>query len=340
MSVDNLANHSQIVEAAHDLVLHHVVAFPTETVYGLGGDATSDVAIERIFEAKGRPADNPLIVHIAERAQLRDYVKEISPLADKLMSAFWPGPLTIVFKHNGHLSKRVTAGLPTVAVRMPDHPVALALIKAAGVPLAAPSANRSGRPSPTTAAHVYEDLNGKISGIIDGGATGVGLESTVITGTEGTVTILRPGGITKEDLEAVCGPVLTDPALKKEDDTPISPGMKYVHYAPNAPLTLVKGTDAFLHKTAEAANEKGLRVGLLVTEDYLLSTKVHKKVVMGSREDLTTIAQHLYEALRAFAEGEVDVIFSETFPEAGLGNAIMNRLKKAAGGRTITETGN
>jgi L-threonylcarbamoyladenylate synthase len=338
ITVDNLANNAQIVEAAHELVSQQVVAFPTETVYGLGGDATSDLAIERIFGAKGRPADNPLIVHIAERAQLKDYVKEIPPLADKLMSAFWPGPLTIVFKHNGNLSKRVTAGLSTVAVRMPDHPVALALIKAAGIPLAAPSANRSGRPSPTLASHVYEDLNGKIRGIIDGGATGLGLESTVIECAEEKVRILRPGAITKEDLAAVCGQVFTDFALKQEEDeAPASPGMKYVHYAPHAPLTLVKGTEAFLHKTAEAAYEKGLKVGLLVTHDYHFPTKVHKKVVMGSRDDLTTIAHHLYEALRAFADGEVDVIFSEVFPEHGLGSAIMNRLKKAAGGRVITE---
>ncbi|WP_078578932.1 L-threonylcarbamoyladenylate synthase [Salipaludibacillus agaradhaerens] len=339
-SVDNLVSNSHIVEAAHELVSQQVVAFPTETVYGLGGDATSDLAIERIFEAKGRPADNPLIVHIAERSQLKDYVKEIPPLADKLMSAFWPGPLTIVFKHNGNLSKRVTAGLSTVAVRMPDHPIALALIKAAGIPLAAPSANRSGRPSPTLASHVNEDLKGKIKGIIDGGATGLGLESTVVACTEDKVTILRPGGITKEDLEAVCGHVFYDFVLKKEDEAPTSPGMKYVHYAPHAPLTLVEGTDAFLHKTAEAAYEKGLKVGLLVTYDYQFATKVHKKVVIGSRDDLTTIAHHLYEALRTFAEGEVDVIFSEVFPEHGLGRAIMNRLKKAAGGRMVTESDN
>lgn len=217
------------------------VAFPTETVYGLGADARSTEAVDAVFAAKGRPSDNPLIVHIAHRDQLHELVTEVNETAEALMSAFWPGPLTLVLPvRPGAVSPRVTAGLDTVAVRMPDHPVALPLIAAAACPVAAPSANRSGRPSPTLAAHVREDLDGRIGGIVDGGPTGVGVESTVVQASDdGTVTILRPGGITAEQLFAVAARVATDPALLAEgsagDSTspaPRSPGMKYTHYAP------------------------------------------------------------------------------------------------------------
>ena len=235
--VDNLENNPQVVDAANFLRENEVVALPTETVYGLGGNAKSDVAVAKIFAAKGRPSDNPLIIHIAEKKQLSTFVAEVPDKAEVLMEAFWPGPLTIIFKKKeGVLAETATAGLATVAVRMPDHPVALALLKRCGLPIAAPSANSSGKPSPTNAQHVMDDLNGKIAGVIDGGATGIGVESTVIDCTEAIPVILRPGGVTKEQLEAVIGEVRVDAALTDEAARPKAPGMKYRHYAPNAPL--------------------------------------------------------------------------------------------------------
>ena len=210
-NVDNLKTYPQIIEAAQKLKQNEVVAFPTETVYGLGGNAKSDDAVLKIFEAKGRPGDNPLIIHISDREQIRSFVKDIPKQAAVLMDAFWPGPLTIILeKRSGVLSEKATAGLSTVAVRMPDHPVALALIEASGLPLAAPSANLSGRPSPTTAYHVADDLTGRIAGIMDGGPTGVGLESTVVDCTGEIPVILRPGGVTREQLAEVVGEVSVD----------------------------------------------------------------------------------------------------------------------------------
>lgn len=260
--VDNLTEHPAIQQAAKALNNDEIVAFPTETVYGLGGNALSDEAIQRIFQAKGRPSDNPLIVHIADEKQLLQYVKTIPDHAEKLMEAFWPGPLTVVLEHKGNVSAKVTAGLSTVAVRMPDHPIALALIKASGLPLAAPSANTSGKPSPTTATHVFQDLNGIIPVIIDGGPTGVGVESAVVDCTGEVVTILRPGGITKEAMQAVVQEVAEDRALKEAEMAPISPGMKYIHYAPAAPLYLIDGSTDFFEKQVEEALSDGKKVGL------------------------------------------------------------------------------
>ncbi|MEH6956774.1 L-threonylcarbamoyladenylate synthase, partial [Neobacillus drentensis] len=242
-SVDNLESNPQVVDAANFLRDNEVVALPTETVYGLGGNAESDVAVAKIFAAKGRPSDNPLIIHIADKKQLSTFVAEVPDKAEVLMEAFWPGPLTIIFKKKeGVLAESATAGLATIAVRMPDHPVALALLKCCGLPIAAPSANSSGKPSPTNAQHVLDDLNGKIAGVIDGGATGIGVESTVIDCTEAIPVILRPGGVTKEQLKAVIGEVRVDAALTDEAARPKAPGMKYQHYAPNAPLYMVSGT--------------------------------------------------------------------------------------------------
>ncbi|KHE69210.1 L-threonylcarbamoyladenylate synthase, partial [Halobacillus sp. BBL2006] len=236
-----LENNSSIEEAAQLLRNQHVVAFPTETVYGLGADATNEEAVQRIFEAKGRPSDNPLIVHVADIEQVEELAQNIPERAYQLMEAFWPGPLTLVLESNGVAAKNVTAGLSTIGIRMPDHPLALALLRNAGKPLAAPSANRSGRPSPTEAEHVWQDLNGRVSGILDGGATGVGVESTVLDCTSQPPVILRPGGVTKEDLEKILSKVDIDNALKDEQRQPKSPGMKYTHYAPEAPLWLVEG---------------------------------------------------------------------------------------------------
>ncbi|MCI0765265.1 L-threonylcarbamoyladenylate synthase [Bacillus sp. TL12] len=339
--VDNVVeikkDYPQLQEAARLLRENEAIAFPTETVYGLGANAMNDEAIAKIFEAKGRPSDNPLIVHIGAKSQLGEIVREITPVAEVLMKHFWPGPLTIILPKKDGISEKVTAGLDTVGVRMPDHPVALALIEAANVPVAAPSANRSGRPSPTLAHHVYEDLNGKIAGIVDGGATGVGVESTVVDCTSEVPTILRPGGITKEQLEEVIGTVSLDPALKDEKEKPKAPGMKYTHYAPKAPLSIVEGSREFIQQLVDKKKEEGYTVGVLTTEEYQHVYKADVVLSCGVRSDLASVATKLYDVLRTFDASKVDVIFSESFPNEGIGNAIMNRLTKAAGHHIIIE---
>jgi L-threonylcarbamoyladenylate synthase len=336
--VDNLENNPQVVDAAHFLQENEVVALPTETVYGLGGNAESDVAVEKIFAAKGRPSDNPLIIHIAEKHQLTAFVAEIPKKAEILMERFWPGPLTIIFKKkDGVLSDKATAGLETVAVRMPDHPVALALLKKCQLPIAAPSANSSGKPSPTNAQHVMEDLNGKIAGVLDGGSTGVGVESTVLDCTEEIPVILRPGGVTKEQLETVVGEVHLDAALIDEASKPKAPGMKYQHYAPNAPLYLVNGSKSFLQGLIEEKQKDGLRVGVLATEESVEYYQADVSIACGKRGELESVATALYETLRSFNQEKVDIIFSEMFPNTGVGHAIMNRLQKAAGNKIINE---
>ena len=336
--VDNLENNPQGVDAARFLQENEVVALPTETVYGLGGNAKSDVAVEKIFAAKGRPSDNPLIIHIAEKHQLTAFVSEIPKKAEILMERFWPGPLTIIFKKkDGVLSDKATAGLETVAVRMPDHPVALALLKKCQLPIAAPSANSSGKPSPTNAQHVMEDLNGKIAGVLDGGSTGVGVESTVLDCTEEIPVILRPGGVTKEQLETVVGEVHLDAALIDEASKPKAPGMKYQHYAPNAPLYLVNGSKSFLQGLIEEKQKDGLRVGVLATEESVEYYQADVSIACGKRGELESVATALYETLRSFNQEKVDIIFSEMFPNTGVGHAIMNRLQKAAGNKMINE---
>ncbi|MEH7436219.1 L-threonylcarbamoyladenylate synthase [Neobacillus drentensis] len=336
--VDNLVNNPQVVDAAHFLRENEVVALPTETVYGLGGNAESDEAVAKIFAAKGRPSDNPLIIHIADREQLLRFVAEVPAKAEILMDAFWPGPLTVIFKKKeGVLSEKATAGLATVAVRMPDHPVALALLKVCGLPIAAPSANSSGKPSPTNAVHVMDDLNGKIAGVLDGGATGVGVESTVVDCTESVPVILRPGGVTKEQLEAVIGEVRVDPALTDEAAKPKAPGMKYRHYAPNAPLYMVSGTREFLQGLVEEKRQEGLQVGVLTTVENVEFYHADVVFACGRRAELETVATALYDTLRRFNETDVDIIYSEVFSSTGVGHAIMNRLQKAAGNKLITE---
>jgi L-threonylcarbamoyladenylate synthase len=334
--VDSLESYPQIKQAAGLLSKNEVVAFPTETVYGLGGNAKSDEAVEKIFLAKGRPSDNPLIIHIAEQSQLEEFVEEIPTKALTLMNHFWPGPLTIIFNYKkGTLSNKATAGLQTVAVRMPDHPIAKAIIKKVGLPIAAPSANRSGKPSPTSALHVKEDLDGRIAGIIDGGPTGVGVESTVLDCTSEVPVILRPGGVTKEQLQEVVGEISSDPALTDTKEAPKSPGMKYRHYAPDAPFILVDRDKAFIQELVNEKKREGMKVGILTTKenesyydtDYIFSC--------GERAHLETVASSIYEALRCFDKQGVDIIYSEMFPSEGVGNAIMNRLLKAAGQRVI-----
>lgn len=336
-NVDDLNTYPHILQAASYLQRGELVAFPTETVYGLGANAMSTTAVENIFVAKGRPSDNPLIVHIATKEQLHDIACDIPPVAHTLMDHFWPGPLTLILPKKEAVSPRVTAGLNTVAVRMPNHPIALALIQASGLPIAAPSANRSGRPSPTTAKHVLDDLDGRIAAIVDGGATGVGVESTVIDCTTAIPTILRPGGVTKEDIEQVIGVVDIDRALVEKGAVPKSPGMKYTHYAPKAPLIVVNGSSTFLQQLVNEERANGLRVGVLTTEERRHTYEADVVIPCGRRNDLRTVAQHLYDVLRAFDETNVDIIYSESFPNEGMGVAIMNRLLKAAGHEQIME---
>ncbi|MDD4238676.1 MAG: L-threonylcarbamoyladenylate synthase [Desulfotomaculaceae bacterium] len=318
-----------------------LVAFPTETVYGLGANALNGKAVIRIFEAKERPSDNPMIVHVADLDQVKDLVENLPAPAKALMHAFWPGPLTLVLPVGSAVPSEVTAGLPSVAIRMPGHAVALSLIRAAGAPVAAPSANLSGRPSPTTAAHVLQDLNGRIDMILDGGPAGVGVESTVLDLTGPVPTILRPGGVTLEALRGILGEVLVEPAVLSTLPAarPRSPGMKYTHYAPRAPLLLVEGEpQASASKIREIATEyrsKGKQVGILTysdSEDYTGSGQV---VLAGQRNKPETVAAGLYAALRRFNDLQVDFILAEGLPESGVGLAVMNRLRRAAGGRIL-----
>lgn len=330
-------------QAADLLKAGELVAFPTETVYGLGADARSSKAVAGIFEAKGRPSDNPLIVHIAAIDQLDELVLPYPPLARELMRAFWPGPLTIVLLARPHvLSPLVTAGLDTVGIRMPDHPVALELLKLAGCPVAAPSANRSGRPSPTLASHVLEDLEGRISGIIDGGPTGVGLESTVVElADDETIHILRPGGVTEEQLRIACpeAKVTKEGSGGDAADQPRSPGMKYAHYAPKGELIVVQGRPedvvAFITSQAAAASSIGWKTGVLAFSERMAQYKADVVLDCGSETQLQEAAHRLYACLRQFDEAEVARIWAEACSEEGIGGALMNRMAKAAGGHVV-----
>ncbi|MDF2683584.1 MAG: threonylcarbamoyl-AMP synthase [Brevibacillus sp.] len=341
-AVEKIQSCTQIVDAARFLREDAAVAFPTETVYGLGANALSNDAVEKIFAAKGRPSDNPLIVHIATKEQLSTVASDISAKAERLMDAFWPGPLTIILPKTEQVASLVTAGLDSVGVRMPDHPVALALIAAAGVPIAAPSANRSGRPSPTTAEHVLADLDGRVAGVVDGGATGVGLESTVIDVTVEPPVILRPGGITREQLEEVIGAVDLDPSFQAGAlETPRAPGMKYTHYAPEGEMWLVDGDEEHVREKMgdmlRDAKQHGRKTGVLATTETSVYWQAHPDadvvLSVGSRSDLGEVAHQLYAVLRDFDHHKAQFIVGETFSREGLGMAVMNRLEKAAGGR-------
>ncbi|MCY8471904.1 MULTISPECIES: L-threonylcarbamoyladenylate synthase [Bacillus] len=336
-AMDELStNDPQIAQAAALLRENEVVAFPTETVYGLGANAKSTDAVKKIYEAKGRPSDNPLIVHIADISQLDGLTGPAPDKAKILMKRFWPGALTLILPCKpGALSPRVTAGLDTVAVRMPDHPLALALIRAAGLPIAAPSANLSGKPSPTKAEHVAHDLDGRIAGMMDGGSTGIGVESTVLSCAGETPVLLRPGGITKEQIEAEIGPILVDKGIADQNEQPISPGMKYTHYAPSAPLVISEGSPERIQTLIQEYQQAGKRVGVLTTEENADFYSADYVKSCGRRDQLETVAAALYDALRSFDEEKVDFIIAESFPDTGVGLAIMNRLMKAAGGRVI-----
>ncbi len=334
-----------IKEAAQIIRDGGLVAFPTETVYGLGGNALNAEASAKIYAAKGRPSDNPLIAHIANETGLYEIAAEVPESAKKLMDAFWPGPLTMIFPKKDIMPRETTGGLDTVAVRMPAHPVAQALIEEAGVPIAAPSANLSGRPSPTTAQHVKTDLDGRIEMILDGGSCDIGLESTIVDVTGEVPMILRPGFITKEMLEEVAGEIALDPTLEMNTTVsgrPKAPGMKYRHYAPKATMTMISGdperVTAEILRRVKKEQEQGKKVGILcaseAAEQYRSCTGADVQV-LGSRQDEQAIARHLFAALREFDDAKTDVIYSETFAADHLGRAIMNRLTKAAGHRRI-----
>lgn len=314
-----------------------LVAFPTETVYGLGADGLNADASKKIYAAKGRPSDNPLIIHITNMDALEKIVKEVPEVARIVAEKYWPGPLTMIFKKADCVPYGTTGGLDTVAVRMPIHEVARAVIDAGGGYIAAPSANTSGRPSPTTAEHVREDLEGKIDMIVDGGTVDIGVESSILDVTVDPPMILRPGAITKEMLEDLIGEVAVDQTLIKPDSkiVPKAPGMKYRHYAPKAKLIIAEGDIReevlAIRQLAYAAHRQGERVGIIATGETLPFYKYGIVKNIGTRENEKTIARNLYRVLREFDDEEVDIIYSESFAMQGIGSAIMNRLEKAAG---------
>ena len=323
-----------------------LVAFPTETVYGLGANGLDADACAKIYEAKGRPSDNPLILHIADRAMADEAAAEVTAMAERIFAAFLPGPVTVVLPKRRTVPDRITGGLPTVGLRMPDNDIARAMIRAAGVPVAAPSANLSGRPSPTTAEAVAADLSGRVPLILDGGPCRFGVESTIVDCTGQDAVILRPGAVTREMLEEALGAaVRLDPALFGEDAVPRAPGMKYTHYAPRVPLTLIEAPPGrhgeVFGRALRKAKAEGKRPGLIVSRELaealapLRLVPPERVAVYGRAGDLSAMAANLYESLRCFDEAEADVLFAEAVEEEGLGLAVMNRLKKAAGGRIL-----
>lgn len=367
---------SELIKAAQILREGGLVAFPTETVYGLGGNALDEQAAKKIYRAKGRPSDNPLIAHISCMEELEPLVREIPKAGRILAERYWPGPLTMIFPKSSLVPYGTTGGLDTVAVRMPKDRVANRLIRLAGVPVAAPSANTSGRPSPTTADHVWQDLEGKIEMVVDGGPVGIGLESTIVDVSSPVPVILRPGAITQEMLGQVLGQISLDPAISgsgQEGLRPRAPGMKYKHYAPRAEMTLVEVKEetmeqlyrpgSFLHgqvsrmmtesgrnwkmkieifymawKVNEAAaqmEKTGARVGVICTEETMDEYTAGIKRSIGRRDSEVSVAHNLYGVLREFDDLGVDFIYAESFSETHLGNAIMNRLNKAAGYRIL-----
>ena len=323
-------------EAAAILRDGGLVSIPTETVYGLGANGLNEEAVAHIFEAKGRPQDNPLILHIPDASWLERYCKDIPLTAYKLADAYWPGPMTMILRRKDIVPDAVTAGLDTVGMRCPAHPLCRAIIDAAGVPVAAPSGNTSGRPSPTTAQHMLEDMDGKIDAIVDGGPCSVGVESTIIDLTETPARLLRPGGITLEQLEAVLGEVAVDPAVTRlmgAGEQPKAPGMKYRHYAPKAPVTVVTGDP---QKSAEyIASHAAPEDGVICFDEFLplFTRRSETRPVMdlGPAGDKEEQARHIFDALRSFDHTSVPAIWAQCPDATGIGLAIANRLNKAAG---------
>ena len=342
IKIENPAEQQAAIDAAGAVIREGgLVAFPTETVYGLGANGLDAAACAGIYEAKGRPSDNPLILHVDGRSMIDTIAAEVPEMAEKLLAAFCPGPLTLILKRRAVVPDQITGGLDTVGIRMPENDVARALIRSAGVPVAAPSANTSGKPSPTVAKYVVEDMMGRIDAIIDGGEVGIGLESTIIDLTVSPPQILRPGYITREKLSAVLGTVDTDATILRADSgqAPKAPGMKYRHYAPRGELTIVEGTPEqvreYINREAAADHAAGEKTGIIGTEEMLSGYTADVVKSVGSRRDEDSIARHLYTILREFDDEGVTKIYSEGFSTDGFGQAIMNRLLKAAGHKVV-----
>lgn len=335
MNTKRLTQHD-IEEAAAILRDGGLLGIPTETVYGLGANGLNEEAVAHIFEAKGRPQDNPLILHIPDASWLERYCKEIPLTAYQLAKAYWPGPMTMILKRKDIVPNAVTAGLDTVGMRCPAHPLCREIIAASGVPVAAPSGNTSGRPSPTTAQHMLEDMDGKINAIVDGGPCSVGVESTIIDLTETPARLLRPGGITLEQLEAVLGEVAVDPAVTRlmgAGEQPKAPGMKYRHYAPKAPVTVVTGDPK--NSAEYIAAHAGAEDGIICFDEFLplFTRRSETRPVMdlGPAGDKEEQARHIFDALRSFDHTSVPAIWAQCPDTTGIGLAIANRLNKAAG---------
>lgn len=326
-----------ISEAAEVIKKGGLVAFPTETVYGLGANALDSEAVKNIFIAKGRPQDNPLIIHIADKKDLYKYGVNISDIAEKLAHEFWPGPMTLVVKKNSMIPGVTSANLDTIGIRMPSNKVAMRLIEKSGVAIAAPSANLSGKPSPTDVKRCIEDLDGRVDYILGYNQSEVGVESTIIDVSVNPPCILRPGGITLEMAKKICKDIYIDKAISGENSSlkPKAPGMKYKHYAPKAKVRVVNGElDKCVEKIAEIVHnyiDNGLKVGVMATDETKCKYKEGLVLSLGKRKDLSTVAKNLFSTLREFDDNNVDIIISEAFLEEGLGVAIMNRLKKACG---------
>lgn len=332
MLITKIYTTDEIEDAARELRLGELVAFPTETVYGLGADATNEQAVKRVYLAKGRPSDNPLIVTVSSRKMVEEYVDGLPERAVKLMDAFWPGPLTMVLKiSKGSLSKAVTGGLETAAFRMPENAATVRMIEAAGVPIVGPSANSSGKPSPTTAQHVYHDLEGRIAGILDDGPTKVGVESTIIDLSTEHPAILRPGAVTAEQLEEVLGEtVISDRHKVGAGEVPKAPGMKYRHYAPDAQVMIVREGD--WDKALSWRENAGKRVGVMAFDDVLEQAGLSGELTYSLGSSVADASRRLFAGLRYFdSEASSDCILCAGVAESGLGAAYMNRLRKSAG---------
>lgn len=326
-----------IIDKAAGIIRNNgTVIFPTETVYGLGANAMSAGAVRKIFIAKGRPNDNPLIVHISNMNMLYYLIgSSLGDGARLLIEKYWPGPLTLIFRKSGKVPYEVTAGLDTVAIRMPDNKIALELIERSELPIAAPSANISGKPSPTLPEHVISDMQGKVDMILCGSKSRVGVESTILDLSGDTPVLLRPGGVTLEELESILGTVELDRGIVGESEVPKAPGMKYTHYAPSADMVIVKGkledTKKKIQELVSRNAGKGLKVGVLASDETESYYKDCRVLSLGSRTNTSVIASNVFARLREFDKIGVDIIFAEAFDESHMGMAVMNRMKKAAG---------
>ena len=336
--IDSIENCIDLIHKAATVInTGGLVAFPTETVYGLGGDGLNPAASKKIYTAKGRPQDNPLILHIANTNQLNTLVKEVTPSAKKLIAEFWPGPLTLVFKKSDLVPYESSGGLDTIAIRYPKNKIAQKLIELSNTPIAAPSANKSGRPSPTRASHVLYDLNGAIDVIIDGGRCEFGLESTIVDVSTNEPCLLRPGSITLGMLKEVIGDITIDKSILKKldkNELPKAPGMKYTHYSPNARVIIVNGSEEnIITKINELIQntDKSLKTGVIAYEETKDKYTADEVLVIGSKKQPTTIAANLFKVLRRCDYLNINIVFVESFSEQELGLAIMNRLNKAAG---------